>query len=120
MKKIVKLSLICFLVISMCFVIGACKKDDPHTELTVEKEFSHEDGVFKTIVPKSVEKYDILSKIAIHEKANLVISKTNTFESILDGSNLSLEFGDNIFYVKIIVQICKLYRYFFISRSSLN
>ena len=106
MKKFTKLFLICF-ALFLCLAAVACGKQDYHTDIRMATEFTHEQGVFKTAVSSSVTQYDLLSKMEVHETATIEISKSNIFEQTVDGSNLELAFGDNIYFAKISNKDCE-------------
>ena len=106
MKKLTKLLLVCC-ALFICLAAVACGKQDYHTDIRMASEFTHEQGVFKTVVSSSVTQYDLLSKMEVQETATIEISKSNTFEQTVDGSNLALEFGDNIYFAKISNKNCE-------------
>ncbi len=109
MKKFIKLTFLCFAMLLICMLSIACGKDgnktdskkDYHTDIRVSSEFTYEEGIFKTSVSSTAEKYNLLSKIEAHSEATIQFSKSYVFDSPLDGSNLELQKGDNFYYVKV-------------------
>ncbi|MBQ8545786.1 MAG: InlB B-repeat-containing protein [Clostridia bacterium] len=105
MKRTFKISMILLSLMLLCLFIISCGDNDPvepNTDISVSTEFAFVDGTFEAVVASSVESYSLLSKIEIANGATIIASKSDTFDERLNMTQLSLEHGNNIFYVKVV------------------
>ena len=106
MKKSLKLSLILVSILLLCVFVISCRETNTDTDgvendFNVSTEFSYADGTYSVTVNSSISSYDFRKIIELIGDAQMELSKTETFDELLDISNVALDYGENVFYVRI-------------------
>ncbi|MBE6663047.1 MAG: hypothetical protein E7602_00915 [Ruminococcaceae bacterium] len=106
MKKSLKLSLILVSILLLCVFVISCSETNTDTDgvendFNVSTEFSYADGTYSVTVNSSISSYDFRKIIELIGDAQMELSKTETFDELLDISNVALDYGENVFYVRI-------------------
>lgn len=102
MKKALRFSIIAVIILVFSIVAISCGKDakDPMTDINTTG-LTYVDGVYKTTVDIDVDSFNLSACISVDEKASIFFSKSNTFDSALDGRSISLNSGDNFVFAKV-------------------
>ena len=106
MKKSLKLSLFLISILLLCVFVISCGGNDTDTDIendfNVSTEFSYVNGTYSATVNSGTSIYDFGKVVELIGKAQMEISKTETFDELLDINNVELNYGENVFYVKIL------------------
>ncbi len=107
MKKALKLSTIAIALFLLCVAIISCGGDDTPEIPTPETGIgltgmTYDDGVYKTTVDSKTDKFDLNAIMKVESESSVTISNNEDFEEALNGGDLSLVGGNNIFFIRVV------------------
>ena len=106
LKKIMLISVVIVSLLTLCIAINGCGNDntpiiEAETGISIPG-MTYNDGVYSLTVDETVEKFDLKSLVVLSDSASMTVSASKEFTTDLNGEDLPLVPGNNMFYLKVV------------------
>ena len=87
----------------LCLFAISCGDNDYEvdTNVIVSSDFKLVDEVYELSVESTVANFNLVSKIKVADGVSITVSETESFDDVIDGESVALEYGSNTFFVKV-------------------
>lgn len=98
--KILAILSVVFVILLSCCIVSCGNDGENYTQI-ITQNATYENGTYKITVEPSVTSYDITTIFSVQEEAHYELSRNENFAELMENGTITLEPGNNIFFVRV-------------------